>query len=413
MVTDILALLVASCLAATGASVLVLALRWALRRLFGAGTAYFAWLIVPSTVGAALLPPIVAAHRPPVVILVQASARNAVSAAASPGVWWPQILLMTWLAGVGVLVLLFWHGHRKFIRQLGELIQRDGVFFSRSPRSGPALVGLWRPKIVLPADFAGRYSEQEQVLVIAHERVHARRGDLVANLVQAALQCIFWFNPLVHVAARYFRMDQEMACDAAVLRGSPNAVRTYAQALFKSQSFPHAVSATVACTWRFNHPVKERFMNLQQTQPGSLRHLIGRLIVACSLLAAGYAAVAARADDIPGPTVYDVALTLKVNGVESSPRVMARSGEPFAVEVTDAIRVQFVISPVSLQEKTIRLAGTLTDGAGNAMHPVLIGRLGQHLGISGEFRDAKTESGGYDIRMVVQEAAPATPKTPR
>jgi hypothetical protein len=47
------------------------------------------------------------------------------------------------------------------------------------------------------------------------------------------------------------------------------------------------------------------------------------------------------------------------------------------------------------------------------MHPVLIGRLGQHLGISGEFRDAKTESGGYDIRMVVQEAAPATPKTPR
>ncbi|MGD3580303.1 M56 family metallopeptidase, partial [Xanthomonas citri pv. citri] len=42
----------------------------------------------------------------------------------------------------------------------------------------PVSVGLWRPRIVLPMDFDTRYSAAERTLILAHERLHLRRGDL-------------------------------------------------------------------------------------------------------------------------------------------------------------------------------------------------------------------------------------------
>jgi hypothetical protein len=336
--------------------------------------------------------------------VVQASVKSAGAVAAEPTAWWSCFVLLAWLAGTGALALWFWQSHRTFVRHLGELRASGGVFFSSSLQTGPALLGLWRPKIVVPADFASRYTEREQALILAHERVHARRGDMAANLLQAALQCVFWFNPLVHAAASYFRMDQEMACDAAVLRVHPGAVRIYADALFKSQAAANVVPPTVACIWRFNHPIKERFMSLQQTQPRLARRLSGCLLVVTMALATGFAGVAARAGEAPGPTMYDVALTMNVNGTTSSPRVLARQGEPFAIEVSDGLRAQFTITPVNVQEKTFKLASTITDGSGKTLHPVLIGRLGNAMGISAGTRDAGTDTGSFDIKLRVNEA---------
>ena len=73
------------------------------------------------------------------------------------------------------------------------------------------------PDEPVPADFAARYSADEQDLIIAHERQHAARHDPAANALLALLQCAFWFNPLMHLAASRFRFDQELACDAAVM----------------------------------------------------------------------------------------------------------------------------------------------------------------------------------------------------
>ena len=55
------------------------------------------------------------------------------------------------------------------------------------------------------------------------------------NAVVALIQCLCWFNPLVHLAARWIRFDQELACDAAVIAERPGLRRPYAEALLKTQ----------------------------------------------------------------------------------------------------------------------------------------------------------------------------------
>ena len=71
--------------------------------------------------------------------------------------------------------------------------------------------GLLRPRIIVPSTFDSRYTARERELVLYHERVHLRRGDLHANAVALLLRSMFWFNPLLAPAARRFRQDQELA----------------------------------------------------------------------------------------------------------------------------------------------------------------------------------------------------------
>lgn len=404
--------LIDACVAASAAIVIVLALRWPLRKLFGATPAYQAWLLVPAMIAVVLLPPIAVAHRPTVVAVMQASTDVLAAPVRHAGVQWTGVLQAVWCLGALALVLRFWRAHRSFVRGLGELTPADGLFYSASPASGPALLGLWRPKIVVPADFARRYTEQEQALIIAHERVHARRADVLVNLLQAALQCVFWFNPLVHAAARFFRADQEMACDAAVLRRHPGLLRTYAQALLKSQSFSTTAPTTVACNWRFNHPVKERFMTLQN-QPRTSRRLIGRALVTAMIVGGGYAGLAARASETPGPGSYDVKITLTMGDKKVEPRVVARAGETFAIEQDGWWRGEFVITPVGEAEHTYKVKCHITDGANAAIDPVLLGRAGNVVGVSADYKDSTGKIQRYELRLAVNDVATPVAHPPK
>ena len=118
---------------------------------------------------------------------------------------------------------------RAFLRSLGELRPReDGAFQAGSIAGLPAVVGLLRPRTVLPADFDLRYTGEQRTLLRMHELEHVARGDLWANALVAALRCVSWFNPLVHLAARWFRHDQELACDQRVLSHRPRSRRAAA-----------------------------------------------------------------------------------------------------------------------------------------------------------------------------------------
>jgi TonB family protein len=292
MGSDALAVMVGRWLLASGAAtLLVLALRRPLRAWLGPRCAYALWACVPLVALAALLParrvlvPARWASPPPPGELLPL-ATLPVSAGATP--W----LLLAWAAGALALLLVLGWRQRRFVRALGPLRAQGGrVFVAEGCAGLPATFGVLRPRIVLPADFDSRYSPAQQRLVLAHERVHLRRGDLWANALALLLLGLHWFNPLALLAWRRFRLDQELACDAVVIASEPGARRAYGAALLKTPATAAAVA--LACQWTPTHPLKERIAMLKHQGLSTSTLLVARVAVGAACLAIAAAAWAA------------------------------------------------------------------------------------------------------------------------
>ncbi|WP_341502324.1 M56 family metallopeptidase [Gallaecimonas sp. GXIMD4217] len=188
--------------------------------LIGARALYGLWSLAPLLLSLSLLPLESTGSLPLQQYLVVAQGAMTTRAAAA-GDW----LHLAWLAGALLLgnywLLSHWHFRQQLAatpcrQRLADLPSGLRLKESRA-LAGPVLSGLFRPTLVLPADFQSRYSRAQQALVIRHELCHFRRGDLYWNLLALAVLLLFWFNPLCWLAYRRYRRDQELACDEAVL----------------------------------------------------------------------------------------------------------------------------------------------------------------------------------------------------
>jgi beta-lactamase regulating signal transducer with metallopeptidase domain/ankyrin repeat protein len=308
MASDLLTFLLRANLALAAAVLLVLILRRPVRAAFGAGAAYGLWLITPLAVVAVLLPgrvitvtaptPAAIASTPPTPTPTPEPRPTPAPGFEAPPPVTPHhlrdSLAITWaliaLLAIGVQA----ERQRRFLKSLGRLRGEADLLHAEHAGVGPAVIGALLPRVVLPADFALRFTPEEQALILAHERNHLRTGDAQINALTTALQCVFWFNPLVHLGARLMRIDQEIACDAAVLTRFPVARRAYGEAMLKTQLAPHA--PPLGCHWpaSANKQLKERFVMLKQHRQGRARRLAGGAAVAALALGAGVAAWASQ-----------------------------------------------------------------------------------------------------------------------
>ena len=306
MASDILSLLLRANLAIGAAVLLVLILRRPVRSLFGARAAYGLWLIAPLAVIAVLLPARTITIQAPIAPLSVAAVTQ--TTVAVPTAVPPEAatrhrvethrirhgLVIVWglvaLLAIGIQA----ERQRRFLKSLGRLRGEKDMFHAEHAGVGPAVIGALSPRVVLPADFALRFTPEEQALILAHERNHLSMGDAQINALTIAVQCLFWFNPLVHIGANRLRIDQEIACDAAVLTRYPVARRTYGEAMLKTQLAPHA--PPLGCHWpaSANKQLKERFVMLKQHRQGRARRMTGAAAVAALAMGAGFAAWAAQ-----------------------------------------------------------------------------------------------------------------------
>jgi beta-lactamase regulating signal transducer with metallopeptidase domain len=279
---------------AASVSVLVVGLlRTPFRRVAGAQAAYWLWLMVPSSALAALLP---APSDSWVLATIALPARLMALAGASAPARYAVIGLLVWAAGASLMLVFAVHRQRSFERSLGSLTSLpDGTYQSASVAE-PMLVGAWRPRVVLPADFATRYTRDERALVLAHERAHLRRGDALANALASGCLCLSWFNPLMYWAVGQFRFDQELACDASVLAATGTARRRYADALLKAQLAADSVRYVPAgCSWQSSHRLKQRIAVLKRPLPSYVRRASGVLLALTCISSGSYVAWATRA----------------------------------------------------------------------------------------------------------------------
>ena len=329
MSADLLHVLGMATIASSLAVLFVLALRKPMRQRFGARSAYAIWCTVPLVVLVALLPaPVAPVPLPPVQATVSQILLPLNSAAVQPAWRFDAMpwLALLWLVGAALQALHFFRQQRSFLRALGPLSRGDGPLLrARSTAGCPALVGAWQPRIIVPADFDQRFSALERALIVTHEQLHRTRGDAQANLFAAVLRCLFWFNPLLHLAASRFRFDQELACDALVIARFPEARRPYADAMLKTQLAGESrqeLGLPVGCYWQSSHPLKERITMLKQPLPGRARSVLGLSLVAALAVGGSYAAWAAQPPN-PAATGHVAGATIADN---SGAEKMQRAG---------------------------------------------------------------------------------------
>lgn len=164
-----------------------------------------------------------------------------------------DILLTLWLAGVISCILWQGIGYYRLIRSLkGKsqsveradlhtilqeqcadlVIDREIPLRVSSAADCPMLAGFIHPTLYLPDEHISR---TDAVFIFRHELTHYKHGDLWLKLLLLAARCLHWFNPLVHLIARFAQEDIEAACDDAVVRGHDGAYRrAYGETILRS-----------------------------------------------------------------------------------------------------------------------------------------------------------------------------------
>jgi len=158
-----------------------------------------------------------------------------------PPVDWTGVATGVWLAGAAAAAVSFAASHWRFrsaVRRRAVPVGGDGRSLRecldacraelgvRAPVelrmtalvSSPAAFGLRKPVILVPRELAGRLGREEWSCIFAHELIHVKRLDTLWNTLMAAFAAAHWFNPLAWIAWRAMREDQELACDAALIR---------------------------------------------------------------------------------------------------------------------------------------------------------------------------------------------------
>lgn len=430
MNAELLRILFETTLATSVAALLVLALRRLLMPRLGASVVYALWALVP-VAGLAMLLPAPEAVPAPMMLAARIGALSPVAArAAQPETFaWTSFAAALWAAGALATAMLFAWQQRRFQRRLaGSLPHGEGLRLARGSEGLPAVVGLLRPRIVLPIDFETRYDAGERELILCHERIHVVRRDLWANAVAATLRALFWFNPLLHYAAWRFRRDQELACDEGVVARHPHRRRDYAGAMLKTQMA--GSSLPVGCHWQASTPLKERIAMLKEHAPKPMRSVAGAAVVSLLLLGGGYTAWAAQPEKpqawpvLPGAENTDYSARIEFSADGGKPaRFFAykRFGETFTmVGAAGQGRPTIVatVQPVTFEGKlAFDVDMRIIEDGETIARPRLVARNGETASV----RQGKEQNGKFvgisvafqvaarDANAALQQARPFAP----
>lgn len=238
-----------------------------------------------------------------------------------------DILLTLWLAGVISCILWQGIGYYRLIRSLkGKsrsveradlhtilqeqcadlVIDREIPLRVSSAADCPMLAGFIHPTLYLPDE---RISRTDAAFIFRHELTHYKHGDLWLKLLLLAARCLHWFNPLVHLIARFAQEDIEAACDDAVVRGQDGAYRrAYGETILRSAiAQAQKRKALVSCFGDDKKTLMRRFEGLFDK---SVKKRGVALVVMIALLVGSLGCVVAVGEKKPNQTTEERALMM-------------------------------------------------------------------------------------------------------
>lgn len=133
-----------------------------------------------------------------------------------------EALTYVWSAGMAGVGAWFLFTNLRFARALRKARTPYSVEGCRYPvylvsaLPSPCLFGVLRPAVYL--NEKALQSPDTLRFVLAHEQTHARHLDPLWSLLRGVCLTVYWFDPLVWLAAVLSREDCELACDEGTLR---------------------------------------------------------------------------------------------------------------------------------------------------------------------------------------------------
>lgn len=172
----------------------------------------------------------------------------------SESIDWGRVLVWVWAGGAILFAVWVAGSHLQLARRIGRDrceadTETDGLLdacreqmdLPRHVRiiltdavTGPALMGVLRPRILIPPYLLTALSRDQLRHVLMHELAHLKRHDIAVNWLLIVLTALHWFNPLIWFAFHRLRSDREPLRDAMVLRRTDtDANRDYGRTIIR------------------------------------------------------------------------------------------------------------------------------------------------------------------------------------
>jgi len=172
----------------------------------------------------------------------------------------------------------------------------------------PAVLGWFRPVVLLPVRALSGLTEEQIEAVIAHELAHIRRLDCLVNLFQIAAETLLFYHPAVWWVSQQIRTERENCCDDEAILICGDAVN-YARALTMMEEWRTAPSLMMAAN---RSPLAGRVVRLLGLHGASGRTraagigvsvicLAGALLAGNALLGVAHAARGTSASPVQEP----------------------------------------------------------------------------------------------------------------
>ena len=197
----------------------------------------------------------------------------------------------------------------------------------------PAVCGLFRPAILIPQSLVEHFSDEQLRAVLLHELVHLRRRDVWLNFLQALLQIVYWWHPLVWLANARIRRVREEAVDDAVMLALRDDADHYAPTFLEVAKLAlnrPLVSLGLVGIMESRHALRERIERLVDFRPPRQAGLT--LVSLFGILA--FTVVAVPMGEGPAPVEKQ---TLPMAAVLAAPPAETQKWNPFSVLITSSI----------------------------------------------------------------------------
>jgi beta-lactamase regulating signal transducer with metallopeptidase domain len=352
------------------------------------GTFFLLWDAgTTSTVGAIPLPSMAAAQKSPVRGASAADATKGQVIAAANLSLPPGALLLfvdAWFAGVVLFSLRYAGGmlvierlRRKEAKPVSAILLEKCIALQRSLGldrvirycechriEAPAVIGWFRPVVLLPIATLAGLSEEQLIAVIAHELAHIKRLDSFVNLFQVAAETLLFYHPAIWWVNKRIRAERENCCDDAAISVCGDALE-YARALTVMAERRTAPSLAMALN---RSPLEERVMRLLGI--GNLRGGIRTAGFAASFLCLAGAVFAGNAfltavghplGPIEAGTLEQEAIAPA--GIATPAKASASTTTPYAIRTAVRTEMRVETNATTAESQSVATSGANQEAA--------------------------------------------------